>query len=97
MKYILILSFITLVQCLYQQTPFNTIKTEQQELEDQLLHSVNTLLDSFDSDDVKKNCNSCLSMLRTAKRFCYFPERIQLAAMTNVCKRSKQVDNQVVS
>ncbi|GAA5814946.1 hypothetical protein MFLAVUS_008449 [Mucor flavus] len=95
MKYILLLFFITLVNCLQQQAHFDVIKTEQQQLEDQLVHAVNILLDPKDPDDAKKNCNSCLSILRMTKRFCYFPERIQLAAMTNVCKRSKQVDNQV--
>lgn len=97
MKYIILLFFITLVNCLQQQTHFDVIKTEQQQLEDQLVNTVNILLDPKDSDDAKKKCDSCLSILRMTKRFCYFPERIQLAAMTNVCKRSKQVDNQVVS
>lgn len=97
MRYlILFLICTTLVQCMYQQVPFDNIQTEQQQLEEDLYNAVNTFLDSRDPDDAKKNCDSCLSMLRMTKRFCYFPERIQLAAMTNICKRSKQVDNQVV-
>lgn len=97
MRYFILLLSITLVQGLYQQAPFDNIQTQQQQLEEQLYNAVNTFLDPKNPDDAKKNCDSCLSMLRLTKRFCYFPERIQLAAMTNICKRSKQVDNQVVS
>ncbi|KAI7877878.1 Metallo-dependent phosphatase-like protein [Mucor mucedo] len=94
MRYLILLLSVTLVQCVYQQTPFNSVQ-EQQQLEEELYHAFTSFLDPQDPDDAEKNCDSCLSMLRMTKRFCYFPERIQLAAMTNICKRSKQVDNQV--
>jgi CRISPR/Cas system CSM-associated protein Csm4 (group 5 of RAMP superfamily) len=82
---------------LYHQQPFDNIQAQQQQLEDELYYAVNSLLEPKDPDDAKKNCDSCISILKLAKRFCYFPESIQLAAMTSICKRSKQVDNQVVN
>lgn len=97
--FILILLSVTVVKGLFQQAPFDTIPTDrrqQEQLEEQLYNAVRVFLVPSDPEDSKKNCDSCLSMLRLTKRFCYFPERIQLAAMTNICKRSKQVDNQVV-
>lgn len=95
MIYLILLLSLTLVHCVNQQTPFNHVQTEQALLEEELYHVVNLFLNQ-DPNDTEKNCDSCLSMLRMTKRFCYFPERIQLAAMTNICKRSKQVDNEVV-
>lgn len=81
---------------LYQQAPFsNDIQIQQ--LEDELYQAVNSFLEPQDPEDATKNCDSCISVLKLAKRFCYFPERIQLAVFKNICKRSKQVDNEVVN
>ncbi|CEP15672.1 hypothetical protein [Parasitella parasitica] len=68
----------------------------QQQLEDEMFVEVSHLLDNLiNPQDAVKNCKSCINMLKMIKRFCYLPESIQLAAMTNICKRSKQVDSQV--
>lgn len=86
---------VTAAQGKYLQNPLNTIQIQQQQLEDDLYNAFNSFLESNDPEDAKKNCNSCISILKLTKRFCYFPERIQLAAMSNICKRSKLVDNEV--
>lgn len=86
---------VTAAQAKYLQNPLNTIQIQQQQLEDDLYNAFNSFLESNDPEDAKKNCNSCISILKLTKRFCYFPERIQLAAMSNICKRSKLVDNEV--
>lgn len=93
---ILAFVLVTVVHGKYLQNPFDSIQVQQQQLEDDLYNEVNTFLDSNDPEDARKNCNSCISILKLTKRFCYFPERIQLAAMSNICKRSKLVDNEVV-
>jgi sphingomyelin phosphodiesterase len=93
---ILIFTFSIIVQGQYIQSPFDNIVTQRQRIEDELYNEVNTLLEPEDPDDARKNCDSCLSILKLTKRLCYFPERIQLAVMSNICKRSKLVDSEVV-
>jgi sphingomyelin phosphodiesterase len=75
--------------------PFQTpITTLEKYYEDTLYAELEPLLN--DEDDIKRSCDACISLIKTMKRFCYFPERLHLAIMSNVCKRTKLVDDQVV-
>ncbi|KAI8982137.1 Metallo-dependent phosphatase-like protein [Mycotypha africana] len=67
----------------------------EQQLEDELVAYVDLLSDPRDPDKARRNCGSCINLLKLMKRLCFLPEKMQLAAMTNICKRSKYVDNQV--
>lgn len=100
MRHLLILNLLALMLVINVQASIlfqSSFSSSQQQLEDELYNELNNLLDDpKNPDDAAKNCKSCINLLKMIKRFCYFPERIQLAAMTNICKRSKQVDNQVV-
>lgn len=102
MRYLLIISILLLTIATHAQASSlfqSSFSSSHQQLEDEIYHELNQLLlkdDPKNPDDAAKNCKSCINLLKITKRFCYFPESIQLAAMTNICKRSKQVDNQVV-
>ncbi|KAL7321705.1 hypothetical protein PS15m_001446 [Mucor circinelloides] len=101
MRYLLIISILLLALATHAQASSlfqSSFSSSHQQLEDEIYHELNQLLlkdDPKNPDDAAKNCKSCINLLKITKRFCYFPESIQLAAMTNICKRSKQVDNQV--
>jgi hypothetical protein len=95
--YLLILTLLaafTKASSIFLQAPLGV--QQQAELEEEFYDNVNTFLNPKNPDDAEKNCNACINLLKITKRFCYFPERIQLAVMSNTCKRSKQVDNEVV-
>lgn len=104
MRHLLIISILALILAVRVQASSlfqASFTSSHQQLEDDIYQELNQLLlskedDPKNPDDAAKNCKSCINLLKMTKRFCYFPESIQLAAMTNVCKRSKQVDNQVV-
>ena len=100
MRYLLILNILASILVISVQSSSlfqSSFSSSQQQLEDEMYNELNNLLgDPKNPDDAAKDCKSCISLLKMIKRFCYFPETIQLAVMTNVCKRSKQVDNQVV-
>lgn len=100
MRHLLTLSILALILVINVQASSlfqSSFSSSQQQLEDELYSELNNLLgDPKNPDDAAKDCKSCINLLKIIKRFCYFPETIQLAAMTNICKRSKQVDNQVV-
>lgn len=93
---IIVFTLFIIVQGQYKQSSFNNIITQQQQIENELYDAVDTLLESDNPDDARKNCDSCISILKLTKRLCFFPERLQLAVMSNICKRSKLVDNEVV-
>lgn len=79
---------------LFSQAPFGV--QQYSTLEEEFYDNVNTFLNPNNPDDAEKNCKACINLLKITKRFCYFPESIQLAIMTNTCKRSKRVNNEVV-
>lgn len=64
-------------------------------LEDELFRNVKQLLNR-DPDDAIRSCGSCINLLNVLKQLTMFPENVQISAMINICKRTKEVDNEVV-
>lgn len=91
----LFIYLLLLISTIHASSLFQTAFQSTTQLEDELLKNVNNLLDK-DPNDAKKNCKSCINLLQVVKRLSMFPENVQLATMTNMCKRTKQVDNDVV-
>jgi hypothetical protein len=97
MRYFIILAVLatlTNASGTFLQAPLGV--QQQTELEEEFYENVNMFLNPKNPDDAEKNCNACINLLKITKRFCYFPESIQLAVMSNTCKRSKKVNNEVV-
>lgn len=75
-----------------QQIPFSNqpeiaIENEVYELADDLMQV----------DSVATSCSSCISLLHIIKKMSYMSEGFLIRTLTNVCKRSKKVDDEVVS
>ncbi|KAI7906482.1 Metallo-dependent phosphatase-like protein [Cokeromyces recurvatus] len=92
--FVLLLIYITSLEASSISQAFFTFNSVT-ELENKLCNQIDLFLNPNDPDDARRNCDSCINLLSMAKRLCFFPEPIQLAAMKNICRKSKLVDNEV--
>lgn len=89
---VLLLSSVTLVTADEQQQ----ISFSQPEI--QLQNELYQLADELmEVESIATSCSSCISLLHVIKRMSYMSEGFLINALTRICKRTKKVDDEVVS
>lgn len=64
----------------------------------QIQNEVYQLADELmEVDSITTSCSSCISLLQVIKKMSYFSEGFLINTLTKVCKRTKRVDDEVVS
>lgn len=90
---VLLLSSVTLVTAdeKQQQTAFSQPEIQ---LQNELYQLADELMEV---ESVASSCSSCISLLHVIKRMSYMSEGFLINALTRICKRTKKVDDEVVS
>lgn len=89
MKSLVIISLFAL-NVVAQQVAFNRFDISEQKINEY----TDTLMES---NSLKSSCSSCISLLQVLKKMSYFSEPFLISTLTKVCKRTKKVDDEVVS
>lgn len=91
---VLLLSSVAIALSDNPQQQQHTFSQPEIQMQNEVFHLADELMEV---DSITTSCSSCISLLQVIKKMSYFREGFLISTLTKVCKKSKKVDDEVVS